>query len=399
MNKIHKKEISKLTQKLLSSKTTETEGKKYIYDKCRKKKVIATPEEYVRQTVLSYFRWFLRTPLHCIQTEVSMKQYGYTTKKDRADILILRPDGKTILAVVECKAEYIEINQEVIDQMLRYANTLNVEYAFATNGNILVSYRYDKSKGYIPVNCPQSYKKMCGSYNNTTPQIRTFTERTELARLNNITYIRKNYRDYIGSQTQNEWLPFLANLCDALRDIRTVLPKEEYATFTLLEDQGVRTLEITVPGGNVFNNHYRVFKIRDKAGKTYKIGMAISVYGNDNTMLAVGVDNGVRSHHALQLIFDTNIKLMKDNVGVYYEISHRGKINVGRKGSAKISEVLEFVKSEMPLLIRDDNRIQLGIFRNTEMLVVTSPEFKDFFERVIAYTLILEKFREYKLSK
>ena len=53
MNKIHKKEISKLTQKLLSSKTTETEGKKYIYDKCRKKKVIATPEEYVRQTVYS----------------------------------------------------------------------------------------------------------------------------------------------------------------------------------------------------------------------------------------------------------------------------------------------------------------------------------------------------------
>ena len=92
-----------------SPKTYVSEGKEYVYDRCRRKKVVLTPEERVRQSVVSYFRWILRTPLRYMQTEVSMKRYGYTSRKDRADLLILRPDGNTILAVIECKAAHVEI--------------------------------------------------------------------------------------------------------------------------------------------------------------------------------------------------------------------------------------------------------------------------------------------------
>lgn len=102
-------------QKLLSFHREYTfDGKKYFYDKCRKKYILKTPEKIKRQTTVKFFRWKLHIPLRNIQTEVSMKRYGYPERRDRADILILRPDGNTILAVVECKAAYIPIDEKVI---------------------------------------------------------------------------------------------------------------------------------------------------------------------------------------------------------------------------------------------------------------------------------------------
>lgn len=64
----------------------------------------------------------------------------------------------------------------------------------------------------------------------------------------------------------------------------------------LEQDLGIRTMEIVVPGGARFNNNnYRVFKTKDKSGQSFKVGLAVSVYGgekNEKTMLAVAVDNG-----------------------------------------------------------------------------------------------------------
>ena len=383
-----------------SPKTYVSEGKEYVYDRCRQKKVVLTPEERVRQSVVSYFRWILRTPLRYMQTEVSMKRYGYTSRKDRADLLILRPDGNTILAVIECKAAHVEISEEVIGQMLRYAKALNTEYAFATNGHDFFAYGFQRKKGYLPVECPGSYREMCLSCENPVPQSQTIGMRSDLHKLNDIKFIRRTYYDYIGGQTRDELLPFIANLCDGLRDISECLKPEEYSGFFLEQDLGIRTMEIVVPGGARFNNNnYRVFKTKDKSGQSFKVGLAVSVYGgekNEKTMLAVVVDNGKRCHHALQLILDTNTIISSDEAGIYYELTHNGKINVGRRGCAKISEVMEYVKRENPSLASADGRIHFGRIHGDELLFVTSAEFAEVFDRLISYVLILEKFREFK---
>lgn len=148
------------------------------------------------------FRWKLHTPLRNIQTEVSMKRYGYPERRDRADILILRPDGNTILAVVECKAAYISIDEKVIAQLLRYAEALNSEFAFATNGSDLRVFRFDQKSGYKETECPASYKRMCRSNCNETPQAMTLSSRPDLKTLENITYVRRHYDSYIGRQTR-----------------------------------------------------------------------------------------------------------------------------------------------------------------------------------------------------
>lgn len=377
------------------------DGKKCLYDKCRKKYIAKTPEEVVRQSVVRYFRWILHTPLRNMQTEVSMKRYGYLGRKDRADILLLRPDCHTILAVIECKAAGIPIDDKVIDQLLRYANALNTEYAFATNGTVLKVYRFSRKDGYIETECPISYKEMCQSYCNETPQVMTLYTRAALEQLHNLKYIRKNYDDYLGRQSNYQSLPFLANLCDGLRDISVFLSPAQYQLFSLEKDYGIRTIKIGVPGGGNFNNNnYRVFSIRDKEEHTYKCGLAVSVYegsSEEKTMLAIAVDDGNRCHHALQLILDTNIEMSKSGEKQCYKIYHSGKINVGRKGRAKVKEVLDYVEERMPALIdKKTGRIYLGKFYSHELIYVTSKGFVSFFENIISYVLILEEFRRMK---
>ncbi len=113
-------------------------------------------------------------------------------------------------------------------------------------------------------------------------------------------------------------------------------------------------------------------------------------------MLAVAVDNGKRCHHALQLILDTNTIISSDRAGICYELTHNGKINVGRRGCAKISEVMEYVKCENLSLASADGRIHFGRIHGNERLFVTSVEFTEIFDHLISYVLILEKFREFK---
>lgn len=357
-----------------------------------------TPEEIVRQSVIRYFRWKLHTPLKTIQTEVSMKRYGYLNRKDRVDILLLRPDYHTILAVIECKAVGIPVDEKVIDQLLRYADALNTEYAFATNGTVLRVYRFKQKDGYVETECPVSYKEMCQSYCNETPQVMTLYSRANLEQLHNLKYIRKNYDKYLGRQSNDQYLPFFANLCDSLRDISVSLNPTLYQLFSLEEDYGIRTMKIVVPGGEKFNNdNYRVFAITDKGNHFYKYGFAVSVYrgaSEEKTMLVVSVDDGHRCHHALQLILDTNIEITQSNKKQCFKIYHSGKINVGRKGKAKVKEVLDYVEENMPSLIdKSNSQIYLGKFYDHELIYVTSKEFVHFFENLISYVLILEEFR------
>lgn len=142
--------------------------------------------------------------------------------------------------------------------------------------------------------------------------------------------------------------------------------------------------------------------MKDKTGRSFRIGITISVYGgaeNEKTMLAVAVDDGTRCHHALQLILDTNAIITRDRSGVCLELTHNGKINIGRKGSARIREVLAFISGEMPSFVKDDNRIHLGRFHCNELISVTSSEFDDFFNNLTNYVLLLERFREMKLQQ
>jgi hypothetical protein len=107
-----------------------SENKIYIFDVIRKKFVINTPEEWVRQHVICYLIQDLKYPKLWINVEKRIKINGIDK---RYDIVVFNPDG-SIYLLIECKAPEVAISQQTFDQIARYNLTLHSQYLMVTNG-------------------------------------------------------------------------------------------------------------------------------------------------------------------------------------------------------------------------------------------------------------------------
>ncbi|NER16685.1 type I restriction enzyme HsdR N-terminal domain-containing protein [Spongiivirga citrea] len=106
------------------------ENKTHIFDPIRKKFVVLTPEEWVRQHTLQFLMIGLQYPASHINVE---KELVINSIRKRYDIVVYSPTGD-IHVLVECKAPQIKINQDTFDQIARYNMTLNASYLMVTNG-------------------------------------------------------------------------------------------------------------------------------------------------------------------------------------------------------------------------------------------------------------------------
>ena len=105
--------------------------KKYIYDIIRKKYILLTDEEKVRQLTIRFLIDELEIPKSQISTEKEFKiESGL---KKRFDIIVFNRNGKVAI-LVECKSSKIKINTKVIDQILIYNKKLKAKYLMVTNG-------------------------------------------------------------------------------------------------------------------------------------------------------------------------------------------------------------------------------------------------------------------------
>ncbi len=111
-------------------KIKSSENKQLIFDKIRKKYVVLTPEEWVRQNFIEYLTIEKKYPVSLIAVE---KQLLINKQKKRFDILVHNTDGKPLI-IIECKSPKIKITQQTFDQMARYNMGLNAEFLIATNG-------------------------------------------------------------------------------------------------------------------------------------------------------------------------------------------------------------------------------------------------------------------------
>ncbi len=107
-----------------------SENKVAIFDEIRKKFIILTPEEWVRQHVVRFLLEEKKYPKAYINVEKAIKINNLTK---RYDIVVFKPDG-TVFLLVECKATNISITQENFDQIARYNLVLKAQYLMVTNG-------------------------------------------------------------------------------------------------------------------------------------------------------------------------------------------------------------------------------------------------------------------------
>lgn len=107
-----------------------SENKISIFDEIRKKFIILTPEEWVRQHVIQFLICDKKFPKSHINVE---KELILNQTKKRYDVVIYNKNG-SIFLIVECKAPQITISQATFDQIARYNLSLNAHYLMVTNG-------------------------------------------------------------------------------------------------------------------------------------------------------------------------------------------------------------------------------------------------------------------------
>jgi len=111
-------------------KIKSSENTQYIFDIVRKKYVVLTPEEWVRQHIIHYLSIIKGYPKSLIAVE---KQLTINTLIKRFDILVFNKRG-TPEIVIECKSPTTKISQQTFDQIARYNLKLNANYLMVSNG-------------------------------------------------------------------------------------------------------------------------------------------------------------------------------------------------------------------------------------------------------------------------
>ena len=114
-------------------------SKNYIFDLIRKKHLVLTPEEWVRQNLVSYFINDLHYPKGLIKTESSLT---YNNLKKRSDILVYNND-MTHYMIVECKSYKMKLNKSHLNQSAIYNKIYRSRYLMVSNGMEHIVCEYD----------------------------------------------------------------------------------------------------------------------------------------------------------------------------------------------------------------------------------------------------------------
>ena len=110
--------------------------KRYIFDSIRKTWLLLTEEEWVRQNFVAYLIKELKYPSALIALE---KEIFLNGQKKRFDILVYDKEHQPWM-MVECKAPSVMLNEDVLQQVLRYNITIPVNYILITNGEATVGW-------------------------------------------------------------------------------------------------------------------------------------------------------------------------------------------------------------------------------------------------------------------
>ncbi|WP_026915467.1 type I restriction enzyme HsdR N-terminal domain-containing protein [Christiangramia portivictoriae] len=122
--------MQKLNFPSYSFRFKNNQNKVAVFDDLRKKFIILTPEEWVRQHTVKFLEKEKNYPLSLINVEKQLKIAGLTK---RYDVVVFEPEGN-IHIIVECKAPKIKITQDTFDQIARYNLSLKANYLMVTNG-------------------------------------------------------------------------------------------------------------------------------------------------------------------------------------------------------------------------------------------------------------------------
>lgn len=104
---------------------------RYVFDSIRKKYLVLTPEEWVRQHLIAYLLLRLDYPVNLLSIE---KQIMVGRKKKRYDLVVYDQHFQPCL-LAECKQPDIPITEQTLFQLLQYHSTVAARFWLLTNGH------------------------------------------------------------------------------------------------------------------------------------------------------------------------------------------------------------------------------------------------------------------------
>ena len=141
-----------------SFRTKEVDAKIHIFDEIRKKFLVLTPEEWVRQNFIRYLVEVKAFPSSLMAVETGLK---LNQNQFRADLMIYNKAGKPLM-IVEFKAPEIKITQKTFDQIARYNLTFEVPFLIISNGLNHYCCQVDfNAKNYMFLKDVPSFQDLC----------------------------------------------------------------------------------------------------------------------------------------------------------------------------------------------------------------------------------------------
>ena len=113
----------------------------------RKKWLVLTPEEWVRQNIIQYLLITKNYPLSLVAIEKEIK-LGELRK--RCDIVIYNRNMLPWM-IIECKEMNIALSEKTIEQILRYHISLPAQFLIISNGSYSYGFK-KKDNEFIEMN-------------------------------------------------------------------------------------------------------------------------------------------------------------------------------------------------------------------------------------------------------
>ena len=107
----------------------QDKDKFFIYDVLRKKYLLLTPEEWVRQ---HWIQHFLSLNIYAPSALIDEKKIALNGLTKRIDLLVTEKAKPKIL--IECKAPQIKITEKTFEQTARYNSVLGAGEIILSNG-------------------------------------------------------------------------------------------------------------------------------------------------------------------------------------------------------------------------------------------------------------------------
>jgi hypothetical protein len=111
-------------------KLQKADGKVWIFDVIRKKYIVLTPEEWVRQHFINYLITDLKYPRALLKIEGGLM---YNQLQKRSDIVVFDREGNPWM-IIECKSPSLHLSENTLQQAAAYNASLKAKYLTITNG-------------------------------------------------------------------------------------------------------------------------------------------------------------------------------------------------------------------------------------------------------------------------